>query len=631
MNARKRAPWAFLGSGAIAVLAAIAAIHQPGNAQGATPPAPPMNALSVEPRVPRLGITPCVVELFRDLRIDNDSEEGAFDAFEYAPPAGCPGPWAKVILSADMSGPLTTDYRARLDNVMVSLGDGSRNPDMGVELLVATAQINDGAPRWRVERDVTDYSALFHIARTGFARNTDRFFVTPCTGCASVSATARLIFYPATTLQPAPEVPDAIYAIGSFAAGSLPRNIERAYVDVYAQLPDAWFSCVPRSAATDHPILLSTPLAIGDVYNFFENNAHGCQGATYRDAVAMIDGQPAGVATPYPWLNSDLNLRFPRSVDVPVPTTQSINLMPTRVDITPFAAWLSNGAAHAISLIYDQPGGAVAGGTTSTGQLLVYLDHGAQQITGEVTANTLAVGSPTTLAQVEVDEIRNDWVQQGEVLSGDVENHYRRRYEIAGYANTSHGRVDTRVVHEHVLTNTQHVRIDDASNFQHHTYAQNLDLVSTTTRSSLRQQGATVLALDKERYHYPLQIDYQATGGATGGNSDSYIERASAAVVQGQHQQRSFYRPKGTYANRLYANFAGSRTFDATTGTSTGWYGARSHYFNDSANSCFRGRVTWLRTTLTSHTQGDGCPNGRNHVRGFAHPDGSPESLGWLR
>jgi hypothetical protein len=633
MSTQKRSPWAFLVAGAIAAGGALAGDPASGVAPagaGTLAAAPPMNALSVEPRVPRLGIAPCVVELFRDLAVDNGSEEGPFDAFEYVPPAGCPGPWAKVILSVDLRSPNTAPpYYAALDNIMFSLGDQSRDPNRAIELMVATPQINEGSPSWRVERDVTDYSALLYAARTGFATNTDRFFRFPCDPCVSAIATGRLIFYPATAIQPAPDVPDAVYRVASFPAGGLPRNVERAYVDMYPQLWNAWFSCVPASAFADYPILIYTPVAIGDVYDFYENNPHGCQAPTYYDVVVAIDGQPAGAGTPYPWLNSNLNLRFPRSVDVPVPTTQSINLMPVRVDITPFAALLSNGAAHVIGTFYQRPDGFRSQGPSSA--MLVFLDHGSQQVTGAVTTNTLASGVPWIAVEAESTEVRNQWRQENDVLHGDVENHYLRKYEIAGYVNTSRGRIDSRVRHEHVLTNAQLIRVDDMSNFQRHTYAQNLDLVSTTTRSSLRQQGAKVLALDKERYHYPLKIDYQATGGATGGNADSYVERARASVVQGHHQQRAFYRPEGSYANRLYANFAGNRSYDALTDTSSHWYGARSHYFNDSAGSCFRERVTWLRTTLTSHTQGEGCPDGYNRVRGFAHPDGSPESLGWLR
>lgn len=109
------------------------------------------------------------------------------------------------------------------------------------------------------------------------------------------------------------------------------------------------------------------------------------------------------------------------------------------------------------------------------------------------------------------------------------------------------------------------------------------------------------------------------------------MDRAAAFVVQGQHQQGGYYRPAGTYGDRVYANFAGGRNYNRLTGTYTNWQGARSHYFNDTAGSCYRERVTWLRDVLSSHTQGVGCPDGINRVRGFAHPDGSPNNLGWLR
>ncbi len=612
MQIRTHRPFLVCG----AMLAGISALY----AQSAM--APPMNALSVEPRVPRLGLTPCVVEVFRDVYTGYYGEPMFEPEFEYTPPAACPGPWAKVIFSVDLRSSGTTE----LANTYFGLGDASRNEFLSTELLVVGVQFNAGQQSWRVERDITEYSALLREARPGFARDTDGYFRDP--GMArSPFATGRMIFYPATPAQPAPQVPDAIFPVFQFgtAVGPLPRNIERAYLDVYAQLPPGfWFSCVPADAATSWPLLLETPLALGDSVQLpGDGVGQGCSGSSYRDVVVRIDGQAAGVAPLYPWLNSDLNHRFERSVDVPVPTPQSINLMPYRVDLTPYAALLSNGAAHDVSLEYASVEGGQLAGFRSA-QLLVYLDRGSTQVTGALTGNTLA-GSA-----VDVTQVRNDWSLTGAALHGDVERHYRRQFEIAGYVNTSKGRINSTVKQEHLLTNAQVVLLDGVSNPGHHSYAQNLDLVSTTTRTSLRQLGTKVLGLDKERYHYPLKIDYEATGGQIG-NNPPYVERASAAVLQGHHQLGSYFRPAGSYANRLYANFAGSRTFDATTAQSSAWQGARSHYFYDSAGSCSRERVTWQGAVLTSHTQGQGCPNGHNRVRGFAHPDGSPDDLGWLR
>ena len=607
--------------GAFAGIFAIAAQSGPAPTM-----APPMNALSVEPRVPRLSVTPCVVELFRDLRLESYPEPDLNPRFRYTPPADCPGPWAKVILSVDMRGPGTT----AVANITIALADERADPNITTELLVAGAQFNDGQQWWRVERDVTDYSALLRDTRLGFPVQTDYYYRDSC-GCNAAHMTARLIFYPVTNAFPAAVAPDAVYAVPRlsrlFPAGSLPRNIERAYLDVYAQITWPWFSCVPSDAALTYPILTNSPIAMGDGENIEEDQAQGCGGNSYFDVLVTIDGQPVGTAPLYPWLNSDLNRYWERSVDVPVPTPQSINLMPSRLDLTPFAALLSDGNEHVVEILYR----TVAGAFRLFGdeaQLLVYLDHGSQQVTGQVTRNTL-VGST-----VEVNQVRNAWQLQGDVLQGDVERHYRSAFEIAGFLNTSRGRVDSSVKQEQWLTNVQVVRVDgaggNASGDNLHTYAQNLDLVSVSERTSRRQRGSTVLALDKERYHYPLQIDYQATGGRVG-SPEPYLQRAAAWVLQGHHKLGGYYRPAGTYGERLYANYAGGRAFDALTGVSTQWQGARSHYFSDTAGSCTRERVTWVRDAITSHTQGIGCEDGINRVRGFAHPDGSPNSLNWLR
>lgn len=625
MSIQKRASraWALCGATLLGLWAGAAALQ----AQGAPAAAPPMNPLSVEPRVPRLGIAPCVVELFRDVNTGYYGEPMFEPEFQYAPPADCPGPWAKAIFVVELQGPGTTG----IGNVTFGLGDPHRDDGAfghwSTELLVAGAQYNPGQQRWRVERDITEYSALLRTPRPGFARDTDGYFRDPYWGDNPV-ASGWMIFYPATAGQPAPEVPDAVFPLPASgqSQGPLPRNIERVYLDVHPQIPPGfWFSCVPADAAARWPLLVRTPLALGDrVPQAGDDDSQGCVGSGYRELVVRIDGQAAGVAPLFPWLNSDLNLRFERSVDVPVPTPQSINLMPYRVDLTPFAALLSDGAEHLVEIGYMGPEGSF-GPFFHSGQLLVYLDEGSTQVTGAVTRNTLhgtALESTTG---------RNDWTTGANAtLTGDVERLYRRQYEIAGYVVTSRGRIDTTLRQEQLFSNTQHVTLARHDDDRDHAYAQKLDLTSITERTTLRQRGARVLAFDRIRHHFPLRIDYSASGGWDP-VSGAHLDRARAWVSQGHHQQRAHYRPAGTYADRVYANFVGSRAFDAATNASTRWQGVRSHYFHDSAGSCSRERVTWLRASVTSHTQGVGCPDGVNRVRGFAHPDGSPDDLGWLR
>lgn len=591
-------------------------------AQSAPVQAAPMNRLSVEPRVPRLGTTPCVVELFRDIGTGYYAEPEFEPEFEYAPPPGCPWPWAKVILSVDLTGPGTT----RIANIRIGLGDASRNPFLSTPLFVGGAQFNDGQSRWRVERDVTEYAALLRTPRPGFARDTDIYYRDP-NWEDGARATGRLIFYPATTPQSVAQTPDVVVPVASGATRveNLPRNIERAYLDVYAQLPPFWFSCVPDNAAASWPLLVHTPLAPGDNDGTYEPDSQGCAGSAYKDVIVFIDGEAVGTAPLYPWLNSDINHRFERSVDVPVPTPQSINLMPHRIDLTPYAAKLSDGSFHDIVVHYGDVGGSFRGSAT-TAALLLHLDEGSTQITGAVLRNTLN-GVP-----VEATVARNDWSVVGaDVLAGQVERMYRRAYEIVGYVNTSHGRIDTTIRQEQLFTNTQSVRLEGYANYGAHTYQQGIDLVSVSEQTSLRQQGTSVLALDRVRHHYPLKLFLRASGG-TGpdGLNGAFLTSAYAKVEQGHHQQTAHVRPAGAYADRVYANFVGSRRLLAD-GSYTDWSGARSHHFNDNQGSCFRERVTWLRDALTSHTQGVGCPDGVNRLRGFSHPDGSPDDAGWLR
>jgi hypothetical protein len=57
------------------------------------------NTVTADPNVIRPSTTPCVVQLFTGAQFYNFNVEN----FNYAPPSGCPGPWAKIVLEADIS------------------------------------------------------------------------------------------------------------------------------------------------------------------------------------------------------------------------------------------------------------------------------------------------------------------------------------------------------------------------------------------------------------------------------------------------------------------------------------------------------------------------------------------------
>src|ERR1700710_663868 len=87
----------------LALLAGLAGVA-PGLAQpAATSPSTPVigsgNTVTADPPLPRPRTPPCTVQLFNNFQFADFSPK----PFTYAPPAACPGPWAKVILSADFS------------------------------------------------------------------------------------------------------------------------------------------------------------------------------------------------------------------------------------------------------------------------------------------------------------------------------------------------------------------------------------------------------------------------------------------------------------------------------------------------------------------------------------------------
>ncbi len=334
------------------------------------------NVAVADPIVPRPPGTPCVVQLF-----NNDTfDDFATRPFSYTPPRGCQGEgqghWSKVVLEADFSVTAGIQYDR---TATIWLG--------GVNLYFGTTQEPSPtlAPSWHVERDLTDYLSLLSQAGQGQAIIGN---VVNSTYTGVIHGSARLLFYPPSLVAPPAQVADAVYPLGADPVGStvslnnsssqlsktlsLPANVERAYLDVFAQSQNAdefWYTCVP---------------------NQFAAEVNECGGGNFREAEISIDGQPAGVAPVYPWI-------YTGGIDFflwePTPGVQTLNFTPYRVDLSPFAGVLSNGAQHTVAV-------SVAGANnyfSATASLLVYLDPYARQVSGQIVRNTLQ-GQPATPA-----------------------------------------------------------------------------------------------------------------------------------------------------------------------------------------------------------------------------------------
>ncbi len=316
------------------------------------------NDAVADPLIPPPLTTPCTVTLF-------DNQEFAdYNAkpFTYAPPANCPGPWQKVVLSADYSVTMGIQYDRTaeiwLGGAIVYFGTTAEpTPTLG--------------PSWHIERDLTDYGALFATAQTGHA---DLGNTVNSTYTGILYGTATLTFYPlAPTVFDHPARPDEVLPLSaSLTAGTttlntttdmltatftLPTNIERAFLDVFAQSQsndEFWYTCVPDDVATE---------------------LESCGGSGFREAEVSVDGQPAGVAPIYPWIYTGGLDPYLWS---PIPGVQTLSFEPYRVDLTPFAGTLDDGNPHTIAVSVFNADSYFS----AAANLLLYLDHGSAQVTG---------------------------------------------------------------------------------------------------------------------------------------------------------------------------------------------------------------------------------------------------------
>jgi hypothetical protein len=468
--------------------------------------------------VARPNAQPCVVQLFTNLQfaLFSDTDQN----FTATPPAGCSGPWQKIVLDVDFS-----ENAGRQFDRTASLYVGNANLYFGTtpEPLPAASNATN---TWHIERDVTDYSALFATTQTGTMAlqncTTDcpPPFNTELTGVFTVSAS--LEFYPAQ--GGAPRTPDVVLPLeqsnGSGGVNlpvllfsptdqltttfTLPQNIEQAYLDVVAQsqsTDEQWFACFPNDLSS-----------INEVY--------GCGNTDFRETEVTIDGQLAGIAPVSPWVYTG----FLPDQWRPIPAAQTLNFVPYRVNLTPFAGVLSNGQPHTVALSVFNDDFYFS----TTASLLLYLDSGSAQVNGAVTQNTLTNPSPV---------VREN-LQGASTVTGTIGVKSARNFLIAGYVNTSHGKVSTSVSGQQDFASTQTINFDTV-NFsvldQKTSVNTSLDTVTTATSDAGRTSA-------HETFSFPITVDLilpvnNSTFGFTVATAQNY--RTSKLVLQNGQQAES--------------------------------------------------------------------------------------------
>jgi hypothetical protein len=555
-------------------------------APGFTPGSP--NVAVADPAVPRPPGRSCVVPLFNGFQFTDFSNH----PYTYAPPTGCGRAWSKVVLEADFN---VTAGRQFDRTASFWLG--------GANIYFGTTQEPSStvAPSWHVERDVSDFASLLANPQTGQAILGN---IVDGTYTGVISGSARLVFYPANVLAPKVDAPDAVYPLSDGTAGgpvalntgtdtlsrtfTLPTNVERAYLDVFAQGQggdEFWYSCVP---------------------NDFADQLQSCGGGSYRETQVSIDGQAAGVAPVYPWI-------FTGGIDPymwrPTPGVQTLNFVPYRVDLTPFAALLNDGAPHTVAVTVTGANGYFS----VTGNLFVYQDHGKKKLTGAVTTNTLQGQAPNAVIGSTVTDVNG-------VVGGGVTTNASRTFRTAGYVDTSRGRITTEVSQTVAFANKQDFTIDATQ------YVQAIDQRTTVDSTTKTRQGPFGIGTTNTvAYDFPLTAKF-----AYAFDTDGNIVSSPSQVTQGF--TRHFAKKIGAltlYRSDVDNHISTSDTLAFTNNAVTGHSNQAStqqYRFSDNLGSCYGRDVVTTTGTLTSATDGGGCAGGRNRLLWFTHPDGSPDT-----
>lgn len=571
------------------------------------------NAVTIDPPVPTPAGTPCVVNLVQYVDVfENPDEDPFFQTnYTYSPSASCPGPWAKVVLKVNVQ---EDNYWSDATKAYIRLG-GVQLYEGSMSNLPPHTNTAPAGASWEVERDVTDLSSLFTTAQAGIInlipeQNSSYWWNFQNV---DIYITAQLLFYPASNANPAQQIPDAVYGILPNAnTVSLPHNIVRAYLDVYNQ-EAWWFTCVPDKDLANFQALTS-PIAMGGATKVgIYPPGEGCGGGSFAEIGVNIDGTPAGLAPVFPLLSSTYNFAFFNAINDPVQPPQMLNYIPYRVDLSPFAAILNAPGTHTIAL---------SRGDAAT--LLVYEDKGSTTVTGAVTLNTLA-GSTST------PTVTDTLQAAGDSASGQIATGLDRSFTIQGFVNTSSGRVDSIVQQTSHFQNTQDFYLDGLQYPNFREYRQHVQLASQTKQHSRRVSAGAVLNDDATSASYPLDLLYDMTGYTfEGDGEENYPLQGTVSVTQHRNLDAAHVKQGfAPYASTVRDNFVSSSTFNTTTEQTTNWQAQADYRFYDSKLSCYQKAVNALNGVVATETDGNGCPLGQNEVRWFAHPDGSPDGLGW--
>lgn len=527
------------------------------------------NTVTANAPVPRPSTTPCTVTLFQNFDFDDFNPR----SFNYTPPSGCPGPWAAVVFEADWSVDAGVQY------------DRTANIWLGGNVIFfgTTAEPSQNFVRqWHTESNLTEISPLFTIPQQGTAI---LFNLVNDQYTSHYHGSAYLQFYPLAQGQNPPPAANIVLPLSAGPTGgtvtlntpsdeltgvfSFPTNVERAYLDVWAQSQsddEFWYVCAPNNLAGE----LDT-----------------CGFTGFREAEVTIDGTPAGVAPVYPWI-------FTGGIDPflwqPIPGVHTLNFEPYRVDLTPFASLLSNGESHAVSVnVYN-----ANQYFSATANLLLYQDLNSTQVTGQVTTNTITPPDPT---------INQNIVNNGTYAAGPLAVNSSRGFTLEGYVNTSHGTVDTKVVQSLDFNNGQRYYVLQNGSVDN----QFVGLISNISSATTTTAGSNVTT-NSTQYSWPLGLRFAYTANPDGSFVQSTqihqgFSKNVLVELNGTPTYSLSYLDEVSPTDTLSVDASGNYTLSNQTN-------AETYQYSDSTGACWNETLNASAGLITA-VQGGSCTKGR--------------------
>ena len=486
--------------------------------------------LTAAPPVTRPHTPSCQVTLAEAQFRDFTPYRGTF-----TPPSGCGRSWSKVVLRLD--GKVRGRQFDRLGYVHVG----------GVEIFrTSTPEPSPDGIEWSVEKDVTRYSDTFRRSQDVemlIGNVVDDTY----TGVIDVKVT--LTFYTGRSAS----APDRVLTLKD---GTLttPRNSERIVAEVYATgsgggCEEFWYLTVPDAA---------------------QYSCKADQGP-YREVQITIDGQLAGIAAPFPtvWTGGWSN-PFLWYV---IPGPRAFDVKPIAYDLTPFAGILNDGRPHRVGVfVVGVPSGQT--GWSTPVNVLVWQDSKSAHVTGKLTSHRAG------------DLANSSVYTPGSVNRLNTEGGHN--LTVAGYVDTSHGRVTTTV--SRTLANTSVHGWTDGENTdgldatwtddESVTVAGHGPARTTRAHRTYAMDGTTTLGADN-RLHTVLTLG----------------DRAAVAEVR-DGRRIAWSRLDDTYTGDAAYTADVPRDQRHAVGTT------REHYRLDGSGGCYDRRLTTVQGVLTEDRGG---------------------------